>query len=34
MHPSTQVTHMPDEGVIDSSVRFLVKVAAEEFILE
>ncbi len=29
-----QVTHIPDPGVIESSVRFFVKVAAEAFILE
>ena len=34
MQPSTQVTHIPDEGVIDPSVLFLVKVAAEVFTLE
>jgi hypothetical protein len=34
MHPSTQVTHIPDIGVIDPSVLFFVRVAAEEFILE
>src|SRR5512137_2658280 len=31
MQPSTQVTHMPEAGTIDPSVRFLVRVAAEEF---
>ena len=34
MQPSTQVTHIPDEGVIEPSVLFLVSVAAEAFILE
>jgi len=34
MQPSTQVTHIPDAGTIESSVRFLVKVAAEALILE
>jgi hypothetical protein len=34
MHPSTQVTHIPDVGVIDSSVLFFVNVAAEELILD
>jgi len=33
MQPSTQVTHIPDV-VIDSSVLFLVNVAAEAFILD
>jgi hypothetical protein len=28
MHPSTQVTHIPLNGLMDPSVRFLVKVAA------
>jgi hypothetical protein len=32
IQPSTQVTHIPDEGVIEPSVRFFVSVAAEEFI--
>jgi hypothetical protein len=34
MQPSTQVTHIPDAGVIDSSVLFLVSVAADEFTLD
>jgi hypothetical protein len=34
MHPSTQVTHMPEVETTDSSVRFFVSVAAEEFTLE
>jgi hypothetical protein len=34
MHPSTQVTHIPEAGVIESSVLFFVRVAADEFILE
>src|ERR1017187_6928229 len=34
MQPSTQVTHMPDAGTTDPSVRFLVRVAAEEFTFE
>jgi len=29
MQPSTQVTHMPEAGTIEPSVRFLVSVAAE-----
>ena len=29
-----QVTHIPDPGVIESSVRFFVKVAAEAFTLD
>jgi hypothetical protein len=32
--PSTHVTHIPELGEIDSSVRFFVRVAAEELILE
>jgi hypothetical protein len=31
MHPSTQVVHMPLKGLTESSVRFLVSVAADEF---
>jgi hypothetical protein len=31
MQPSTQVVHIPLKGLIESSVRFLVKVAAEAF---
>jgi hypothetical protein len=31
MQPSTQVTHMPLKGTTESSVLFLVKVAAEAF---
>jgi hypothetical protein len=34
MQPSTQVTHIPEMVVTESSVRFLVKVAAEELIRE
>jgi hypothetical protein len=34
MHPSTQVTHMPDSGVTEPSVRFFVRVAADEFTLD
>jgi hypothetical protein len=34
MQPSTQVTHIPDEGVIEPSVLFFVSVAADEFTLE
>jgi hypothetical protein len=34
MQPSTHVTHIPDDGVIESSVLFFVKVAAEAFTLE
>jgi hypothetical protein len=34
MHPSTQVTHMPEAGTTESTVRFFVRVAAEAFILE
>jgi len=34
MHPSTQVTHMPDAGTMDSSVLFFVNVAAEAFTFE
>jgi hypothetical protein len=34
MQPSTQVTHMPEEGVTDPSVLFLVKVAADELTLD
>jgi hypothetical protein len=34
MQPSTQVTHIPEFGVTEPSVRFLVKVAADELILE
>jgi hypothetical protein len=34
IHPSTQVTHIPDEGTTESSVRFFVRVAAEALILE
>jgi hypothetical protein len=34
MQPSTQVTHMPELGVTDPSVLFLVSVAAEVFTLE
>jgi hypothetical protein len=33
-HPSTHVTHIPDIGVTEPSVRFFVSVAAEEFILD
>jgi hypothetical protein len=31
MQPSTQVVHIPLKGLMESSVRFLVSVAAEEF---
>jgi hypothetical protein len=31
MHPSMQVVHIPLNGLIESWVRFLVSVAAEEF---
>jgi len=34
MHPSTQVTHIPEAGTIDPSVLFFVRVAADEFILD
>jgi len=34
MQPSTQVTHMPEAGTTESSVRFFVNVAADELILE
>jgi hypothetical protein len=34
MQPSTQVTHMPEAGTMEPSVRFLVRVAAEAFVLE
>jgi hypothetical protein len=34
MQPSTQVTHIPEAGTTDSSVRFLVSVAAEALTLE
>jgi hypothetical protein len=34
MQPSTQVTHMPEAGTTESSVRFLVRVAAEAFTFE
>jgi hypothetical protein len=34
MQPSTQVTHIPDAGVTDSSVLFFVRVAADEFTLD
>jgi len=34
MQPSTQVTHIPDWGVTESSVRFFVSVAAELLTLE
>jgi hypothetical protein len=34
MQPSTQVTHIPDDGVTEPSVLFFVKVAAEELTLE
>jgi hypothetical protein len=34
MQPSTQVTHMPEEGVTEPSVRFFVSVAAEALIRE
>ena len=29
MQPSTQVTHIPEAGTIEPSVRFLVRVAAD-----
>jgi hypothetical protein len=32
MHPSTQVTHIPEDGTTEPSVLFFVNVAAEEFI--
>jgi hypothetical protein len=34
MQPSTHVTHIPELGATESSVRFFVNVAADEFILE
>src|SRR5512146_2550304 len=34
MQPSTHVTHMPDAGTTEPSVRFLVRVAADVFTLE
>jgi hypothetical protein len=34
MHPSTQVTHIPEAGTTDPSVRFLVSVAADELTFE
>jgi hypothetical protein len=34
MQPSTQVTHIPEFGVTDSSVLFFVSVAADEFTFE
>jgi hypothetical protein len=34
MHPSTQVTHIPEEGTTEPIVLFLVKVAAVAFIFE
>src|SRR5450756_1969230 len=34
MQPSTHVTHMPEAGTTEPSVRFLVRVAAEEFTFE
>jgi len=34
MHPSTQVTHIPELGVTESSVLFFVRVAADELTLE
>jgi len=34
MQPSMQVTHMPDAGVIDPSVRFFVRVALDVLTLE
>jgi hypothetical protein len=34
MQPSTHVTHMPEAGTIEPSVRFFVSVAAEALILE
>jgi hypothetical protein len=33
-HPSTHVTHIPLKGLIEPSVRFFVRVAAEAFNLE
>ena len=33
MHPSTHVTHIPLNGLIDPSVLFFVNVAAVAFIL-
>jgi hypothetical protein len=34
MQPSTHVTHMPEAGTTEPSVRFLVRVAAEAFTFE
>jgi hypothetical protein len=34
MQPSTQVTHIPEQGVTDPSVLFFVNVAADEFTLD
>jgi hypothetical protein len=34
MQPSTQVTHIPDDGTVESSVLFFVSVAAEAFTFE
>src|SRR3972149_4534940 len=34
MQPSTHVTHMPEAGTIDPSVRFFVSVAADVLVLE
>jgi hypothetical protein len=34
MQPSTQVTHIPEDGVTESSVLFFVRVAADEFVLD
>jgi hypothetical protein len=34
MQPSTHVTHIPEMGVTESSVRFFVRVAADEFTRE
>jgi hypothetical protein len=34
IQPSTHVTHIPDIGVTESSVRFFVSVAADEFTLD
>jgi hypothetical protein len=34
IQPSTQVTHIPLNGTIESSVLFFVNVAAEAFILD
>jgi len=34
MQPSTHVTHIPEIGVTDPSVRFFVSVAADEFNLD